>query len=235
MDNNSISIDWKNSTDPVLRKKARQKAYYETHKTETLARTKAYYEKNKHRISIRSKIYRQKNKEKIIAIKNIYYEANKEKIKIGQKIYRQKNRAKILPKKIAYANANKHIRRAWLDANRHKINEYNKNRLQTNIQHKIAKQLRIRLWDALRGNVKVGSAVKHLGCSIEEFKKYLESKFQEGMTWDNWTNDGWHIDHIKPLSSFDLTDRDQFLQACHYTNLQPLWAKDNFSKGDKIL
>jgi hypothetical protein len=48
------------------------------------------------------------------------------------------------------------------------------------------------------------------------------------MTWDNWTTDGWHIDHIKPLaSSFDLTDRKQFLEACHYTNLQPLWAKDN--------
>jgi desulfoferrodoxin (superoxide reductase-like protein) len=55
------------------------------------------------------------------------------------------------------------------------------------------------------------------------------------MTWDNWTTDGWHIDHIKPLASFDLTDRKQLLEACHYTNLQPLWAKDNLIKSDKII
>ena len=54
------------------------------------------------------------------------------------------------------------------------------------------------------------------------------------MTWDNWTTDGWHIDHIKPLSSFDLTDRKQLLEVCHYTNLQPLWAKDNLIKSDKL-
>jgi hypothetical protein len=53
------------------------------------------------------------------------------------------------------------------------------------------------------------------------------------MSWDNWTTDGWHIDHIKPLASFDLTDRQQLLLACHYTNLQPLWAIDNLSKGDR--
>ena len=75
-------------------------------------------------------------------------------------------------------------------------------------------------------------------CKIEkrvaELRDYLESKFQPGMTWDNWTTNGWHIDHIKPLASFDLTDREQFLRACHYTNLQPLWAIDNLKKGSKV-
>ena len=235
MDNNSIPIDWENINDPVLRKKAQKKAYYEAHKAETLARCKAYYEKNKHRISIRSKIYRQKNKEQIVAKKKVYYEANKHISKNQMKIYREKNRKKLLASKIAYANANKHIRKAWLDSNKDKINEYNSNRYKTNIQHKLSKLLRSRLWDALQGDLKSGSAVKDLGCSIEELKICLESKFQEGMSWDNWTSDGWHIDHIKPLASFDLTDRNQLIQACHYTNLQPLWAKDNFSKGDKII
>jgi len=51
-----------------------------------------------------------------------------------------------------------------------------------------------------------------------------------------WSNYGeWHIDHIKPLASFDLSDRKQLLEACHYTNLQPLWAQDNLSKSDKVL
>ena len=92
-----------------------------------------------------------------------------------------------------------------------------------------------RLNTALNGNYKSGSAVKNLGCTIEQLKQHLESKFQPEMSWDNWTTDGWHIDHIKPLASFDLTDKNQLLEACHYTNLQPMWAKDNLSKSDKIL
>ncbi len=58
---------------------------------------------------------------------------------------------------------------------------------------------------------------------------------KDTMTWDNYGLYGWHIDHIKPLASFDLTDREQFLEACHYTNLQPLWAEENLSKGNKII
>jgi len=54
------------------------------------------------------------------------------------------------------------------------------------------------------------------------------------MNWDNWGIYGWHIDHIKPLASFDLTKREQLFEAVHYTNLQPLWANENLSKGDSI-
>ena len=84
---------------------------------------------------------------------------------------------------------------------------------------------------AIKTNAKAGSAVRDLGCTIPELKAHLEAQFQPGMTWDNWSLKGWHIDHIKPLTSFDLTNREQFLQACHYTNLQPLWASENLSKG----
>jgi len=79
--------------------------------------------------------------------------------------------------------------------------------------------------------IKAGSAVKDLGCTIPELIKYLESKFQLGMTWENHSSTGWHIDHIIPLCEFDLTDREQFLKAAHYTNLQPLWAEDNLKKN----
>ena len=68
-----------------------------------------------------------------------------------------------------------------------------------------------------------------------QLKEHIEKQFVDGMSWDNWALDGWHIDHIKPLASFDLTDRQQLLEACHYTNLQPLWAKDYLSKSDNIL
>jgi hypothetical protein len=102
-----------------------------------------------------------------------------------------------------------------------------------NINSKLAALLRSRMNSCIKGLYKSGSAVRDLGCSIEFLKTYLESQFQSGMTWENWSMNGWHIDHILPLSSFDLTDREQLLKACHYTNLQPLWAKDNLSKGKK--
>ena len=99
----------------------------------------------------------------------------------------------------------------------------------------MSNRLRQRLCKAIDGNYKAGSAVNDLGCTVEQLKQHLESKFSPGMSWDNWRIDGWHIDHIKPLASFDLTDRKQFLEACNYTNLQPLWATDNLRKGDTVL
>jgi hypothetical protein len=103
----------------------------------------------------------------------------------------------------------------------------------TNTHYKIANNLRVRLRMALHGNYKSGSAVRDLGCSIDEFKQFLESQFKLGMSWENYGVNGWHIDHIKALSNFDLTKREEILEACHYTNLQPLWAKENRSKSNK--
>ena len=71
-----------------------------------------------------------------------------------------------------------------------------------------------------------------LGCSAEQLRTHLEEKFTDGMSWDNYGYRGWHIDHIRPCASFDLTDPQQQLECFHYTNLQPLWAEDNFKKGD---
>ncbi len=89
---------------------------------------------------------------------------------------------------------------------------------------KLAKRLRDRLRMATRNIQKAGSAVNDLGCTIPEFKAYIEAQFQPGMTWENWSHGGWHLDHIEPLVSFDLSDREQLLKACHYTNVRPLWS-----------
>jgi hypothetical protein len=85
---------------------------------------------------------------------------------------------------------------------------------------------------AIRRGWKAGSAVRDLGCTIPEFMNYIGLKFKPGMSWDN--HGKWHLDHIRPLSSFDLTNREQFLRAAHYTNYQPLWARENMAKGDKV-
>lgn len=104
-----------------------------------------------------------------------------------------------------------------------------------NITRHLSDVLRTRIGNLL----KTGSAVKDLGCSIEEFKLHLERQFypnketKEEMSWENYGKFGWHIDHIKPLASFNLENREEFLKAAHYTNLQPLWAKENLSKSDK--
>jgi hypothetical protein len=111
--------------------------------------------------------------------------------------------------------------------------EYNKKRRKTDVNYRLRCNLRSRLSDTLSKNLKCGSAIKDLGCSLDQLKYHLEGKFQPGMTWNNYGK--WHIDHIRPLAAFDLRDRSQFLQAVHYLNLQPLWAKDNCSKQAKVI
>lgn len=98
--------------------------------------------------------------------------------------------------------------------------------------YRIKDILRSRLLKAIKKNLKSGSAVRDLGCSVEQLKLYLESKFQPGMTWDNYGKgcDKWNIDHVKPLAFFDLFDTEQIMLACHYSNLQPIWEKDHYIK-----
>lgn len=112
--------------------------------------------------------------------------------------------------------------------------QYIKTRRKIDINFYLKDRLRSRLSKALNRNQKSGSAVRDLGCTIPELKRYIESKFQTGMTWSNRGKD-WHIDHIIPLTKFNLQNRQQFLIACHYTNLQPLWAKDNIAKNNLSL
>ncbi len=95
---------------------------------------------------------------------------------------------------------------------------------------KLAKALRTRLRSALKNQQRTGSAVRDLGCSVAELRKYLESLFLPGMSWENWGRHGWHIDHIRPLVSFDLLNPEQLKQAVHFSNLQPLWQHDNQTK-----
>jgi hypothetical protein len=92
--------------------------------------------------------------------------------------------------------------------------------------------IRGRISNALRKSGKAGSAIKLLGCSIEDAKSYIEGKFAQGMAWSNWG--AWHLDHIRPLASFDLSDPAELAQACHFTNLQPLWAGENMRKGGRV-
>ena len=121
----------------------------------------------------------------------------------------------------------------YRQANRIKLNDLRRVWCKGNLQNRIRSNLRRRLRGVIKDG-RGGSAVRDLGCTIPEFKAYIEKKFLPGMTWDNYGYDGWHLDHKTPLAAFDLTDREEFLQACHYTNYQPLWSLDNLRKGAKF-
>ena len=75
------------------------------------------------------------------------------------------------------------------------------------------------------------SSFDFIGCSIDELKEHLSSQFTEGMSWENYGE--WHIDHIKPCASFDLSILEEQQKCFHYSNLKPLWALDNLKKGAK--
>ena len=230
---------------------AREKAsaWYWANREKALAQRKKWRAANKVGVSESHKAWRKNNKDGIKA----YRQANKEKLcrqarlrrasysedrleevrafdracklRRGKAGYRSKyylrNREKILAQN-----------KAWRGANQAQLRARKRVKRKYDIQYLLKDRLRVRLHVALKKNLKAGSAVRDLGCSIDYFKGYLERLFATGMTWANYGSH-WQIDHIKPLAGFNLQDREQFLQACHYTNMQPLEKDLNNRKSHK--
>ena len=143
--------------------------------------------------------------------KREYYQDNKQVLKEKRKHYYRNNKAKV----------------------RKCESRYRKKRLKHDVKFKMIMRIRNHLNQYLQDGKRF-SSMKYLGCTLDELKTHLESKFQDGMSWDNYGRDGWHIDHIYPLSKADLTSEDECFRVFHYTNLQPLWAIDNIKKSNKI-
>ena len=114
----------------------------------------------------------------------------------------------------------------------YKRDYYNK-RLAEDPVYRLLANHRSRLNKALKaaGAGKSCRSLDLIGCSPQELRAHIEAQFREGMTWENQGRGGWELDHIRPLSSFDLTDPDQAKQAFHWSNCQPMWASENYSKG----
>jgi len=128
---------------------------------------------------------------------------------------------------------NKIYRVKWYKKNSKNLINKNRIRRNTDLIYKLTIGLRTRMKLAIKHNSKKGKTIDLLGIDISSLKLYLESKFLDNMSWENYGLDGWHIDHIIPLSS--AKNEKEFNKLCHYTNLQPLWAKDNLIKSNKIL
>lgn len=159
--------------------------------------------------------YRQKNKEKLLEYNKGYRKKNSDRVRTNAKEYEKRTRTHRLEKR---------------KENREKRKFDPLVKLEYCVRNRVH-------WFIYKSKGKrVGSAIRDLGCSVEELKFHLESKFAEGMTWANHGHGAgkWTIDHIMPLSKFNLMDRQHFLLAVNYLNLQPMWYEDNIRKSNKI-
>jgi hypothetical protein len=173
-------------------------------------------------------------------MKQSYYNGNRAKCLASQKKYRDKNKQKVYimitnwrakhPEKLKEYEKRRYIKHKAKRLNATKTRY--KNRYKTDINFRLRNILRLRIRTAVTRSYRVSSSIKLLGCSIDEFKQYLENKFLTNMTWSNYGD--WHIDHKIPCVSFDLTKIEEQKKCFHYSNLQPLWAKQNLSKGCKV-
>jgi len=102
------------------------------------------------------------------------------------------------------------------------------------ISFRILTNLRGRLWKSIQGITKAGTTKELVGCPQEYLLKYLESQFDDEMSWSNYGLNGWEIDHKIPCNSFNFENEEEQRECFHYSNLQPLWDKINRSKGDRL-
>jgi hypothetical protein len=174
---------------------------------------------------IYDKRFREANREKIKEVNKRYDANNREQRREYARKYRLENADRLRQ----YQRQNNHKRKAYTE----KYKDISKERYRNIPTIKIACCLRARILDALRstGITKQNMTEELLGCTIQEARQYIEKQWQAGMSWENHSVNGWHIDHIKPCASFDLADPDQQKQCFHYTNLRPLWSKDNIAKN----
>lgn len=181
-------------------------------------------------------------------------ERQKDEARVRAKARYDENRDHV--KKLAAKSRAKHRaqRRAdtreWRKRNAEQVRAYNQNYFEKNAGYfaerakrlysndpkfRIAVVLRSRLYSVLSRRLQLGhkseSVLRLVGCTLEQLMEHLQSQFAPGMSWNNYG--AWHIDHVRPCASFNLTDPEQQRRCFHYTNLQPLWALDNIRKGRK--
>ena len=148
-------------------------------------------------------------------------------VKIAQKKWRLENKEKI----IAYKKSEKGKAKQSKS-----LRAYYRRRIKKDPAFKLSRIMRNRLQTFLKrkGLNKSNKTMELVGCSKDFLREHLEKQFKPGMNWSNHNFRGWHVDHIVPLSKFDCSDPDQLKRACHYSNLQPLWAEENFKKHNSL-
>jgi len=192
--------------------------WYQKHKKEQSKKSLDYYYDNYEKTKKKLRKYKKLHKKELQIKKRDYYQLHKlERIKYS-KNYR-----------LLHIKESQEYSKEYTKKHKKEINRYLLIKRKTNINFKLTCYLRHRINMALKGNPKLSTTMKLVGCSIDKLKNHLESKFQPGMSFSNYGK--WHIDHIIPCARFDLIKASEQRKCFHYTNLQPLWAKDNFRKN----
>jgi hypothetical protein len=221
----------KSKMDPKKRKALYKK--YRFNNLEKIKERESRY-RNKHRkeACLRSSNYRAKNPEKVKASQANWYLKNRDQERARRKIHYHKNKEKLKHQRLEQYEKNKEKIKLSNNKWRAKNPGYNK---KTRTKNPFAYCMRNICWRVVK-QLKLGkkpvSAEKWFGCSAEQLKAYIERLWQEGMSWENYGHKGWHVDHIRPVSDFK---QEELISINHYTNLQPLWAKDNLKKSNKII
>lgn len=161
--------------------------------------------------NVRGILNRKNNPEKSKIYRAEYYLKNTERVRGYGKKYFQKNKSKEIRKR------NKRRSERW----------YKEPKLR--FRHLLSCSINSYLKNG--GSKKSNKTETYLGCTIAYFRSYIESKFKEGMNWDNYGQRGWHLDHIRPCASFDFSKEEDKMSCFHYTNFQPLWWNENISKN----
>lgn len=204
------------------------KNYYLNNKTRLLKKQEDYNKSHKSE----QKIYWDTHKKE----KELYRKLNSDKIKESNRLYRLNHKKEIdeynKNYKVIHKEEIKKKMQIYHSKNRSKIQEMINKRRKEDVNFRLIGNLRHRVWNTIKNNYKSKNTLKLVGCSVDFLKSYLEAFFANGMSWNNYGK--WHIDHIKPCASFDLSKSSEQRKCFHYTNLQPLWAKDNLTKSDKI-
>jgi hypothetical protein len=193
------------------------------------------------------KQYREINLDSIKNQKKAYYTRQQETVKAKVKDYKATNKAKISEYSKKYHQRTYNIRKQELlgkkkalramglnDTEKAWYRAWQKNREKNDLHFKLKRRIGSRIRAVLRKTIKTTKTVDLLGCSIAEFKEHIEKQWAVNMSWGNYGRRGWHIDHIIPCIAFDLTKQEEQIKCFHYTNLQPLWALENASKGDLL-
>jgi hypothetical protein len=199
-------------------KSKKDKEYYERTKEKRLSYRKKYYEENKEKCLKTSKEWTLKNKEKKNSTQKIWNNNNKEKVAEIKKRWVENNPEKLLKIK-------ERLKKIKVEREKERIKQDSIYRFKIRTRANISKSFK----RISKKFSKKSKTEEILGCSIKEFRDYIESKFTEGMTFKNYGK--WHLDHIIPIASAK-TECD-VINLCHYTNYQPLWAEDNLKKGSK--
>jgi hypothetical protein len=220
------------------KKKEYHKQWYLKNKEKIKKLSNQWYLKNKQRrIETNKQWYLKNKKEKDEYNKQWYLKNKKEKDEYNKQWYlKNKERRNNKSKEWTLKNKErkKETNKQWFLRNKEHIRERNKKRRKIDPTYRLINNLRRRTILALKGNKKNTNTMILLGVPNLEFLwNHLESTFKPGMTRDN--HGLWHVDHIIPCASFDLSKPEEQTKCFHYSNLQALWANENLSKNDKIL